>query len=119
MFTAAIPEGNLRAEPKGQFLLGIVFAKGCEFLLVGGGLGSGSGGWWGGGLLAGNKGKEKGGEGGWGVGWGQAKEPASQCARVCPNYPSAKLPLSFSPKPPCCEHSPTKSMMPAFLVPAL
>ena len=31
--------------------------------------------------------REKGdrGWGGWGKGWGQAKEPASQRARVCPN----------------------------------
>ena len=27
-----------------------------------------------------------------GVGWGQAKEPASQCARVCPNCPLAIYP---------------------------
>ena len=36
-----------------------------------------------------NEGKgEGGGEEGW-VGWGQAKEPASQCIRVCQNYPLA------------------------------
>ena len=28
-----------------------------------------------------------------GVGWGQVKEPASQCARVCQNYPLAIYPL--------------------------
>ena len=31
--------------------------------------------------------------GGWGVGWGLAKEPASQCARVCRNYPLANYPV--------------------------
>ena len=31
------------------------------------------------------------------VGGGQAKEPASQCARVCQNYPFFSLPFSFSP----------------------
>ena len=40
---------------------------------------------------------EGGGWGGWGVGWGQTKEPASQCARVCQNYPSTNYPFSFSP----------------------
>ena len=39
----------VRAKTKGWFLLGVVFAKGCEFLLVslGKGLGEGSGEWWG------------------------------------------------------------------------
>ena len=29
----------------------------------------------------------------WGAGWGQAKEPASQFASVCQNYPLANYPL--------------------------
>ena len=45
-------------------------------------LGAGSGGWWG-------KEVEGGGLVGWG--WGQAKEPASQCARVCQKYPLANF----------------------------
>ena len=36
--------------------------------------------------------------GGWAVGWGPAKELASQCARVCQNYPLAIYPL-VSPDP--------------------
>ena len=45
--------------------------------------------------------REKGrGEGGgwWVVGWGQPKELASQCTRVCQNYPLANYPLVY-PRP--------------------
>ena len=72
---------HYRAETKGSFLLGLVFAKGCKFLLVslGQGLGSGSGRWWGW-SSCGKQGKRGRGWGGWGVGWGPTKEPASQCA---------------------------------------
>ena len=31
-----------------------------------------------------------------GAGWGQAQEPASQCARVCQNYPLAIYPVVSS-----------------------
>ena len=51
------------------------------------GLGSGLGGW-----FACGKMREKG-KGWGGVGWGPAKEPASQCARVCGNYPVVNYPL--------------------------
>ena len=44
--------------------------------------------------------------GGWGARWGQAKEPASQCARVCRNGPLANCPLA-SPR--------TKSIAPCIL----
>ena len=42
----------------------------------------------------------KGGRGraGGGVGWGLVKEPASQCARVCQDYPLANYPLVCLPK---------------------
>ena len=50
----------------------------------------------GGGLVFLQKKKEgEGGWGGWGVRWGPAKEPASQCARICQNYPLASYPFSF------------------------
>ena len=79
-----------RAEFKGKVLPGVVVAKGCEFLLVslGEGLGSGSGRRRGGSPV-----DTEGKGGGWGLGWGQAKEPTSQCARVCQNYPLANYPL--------------------------
>ena len=44
-----------------------------------------------GGLHVANKGKGEGGGDGGGAGWGQAKEPASQCARVCQDYLLAKV----------------------------
>ena len=54
--------------------------------------GLGSGGVVGCGFPVENEGKGEGsGEGG--VGWGQAKEPASQCTRVCQNYPLANYPI--------------------------
>ena len=34
---------------------------------------------------------------GWGVGWWQAKEPASECASFCQNYPLANYPLATPP----------------------
>ena len=68
------------------------FAKGCEFLLVSLGEGFGVGFRWvvGGGLPVEEEGK---GEGGGEAVWGPAKELASQCARVCQNYPLANYPL--------------------------
>ena len=59
-------EKLLRAETKGWFLPGVVFAKGCGFLLVS--LGEG--------LRVGQVGI---------AGARPAKELASQCARVCQN----------------------------------
>ena len=53
------------------------------------GFGGGGGAW----FSSGNRGRGEGGGEGGGVGWGQAKEPASQCARVCQNYPVAIYPL--------------------------
>ena len=78
------------------------FAKGCEFLFLslgegfGVGFKGGGGGWVG--FPVENEGKGEGGGEGGGVGWGQAKEPASQCARICQNYPLAKYPLVSSEK---------------------
>ena len=43
-----------------------------------------------------NEGQGERGGGGLGVGWELGKEPASQCARVCQNYPLANYPLAFS-----------------------
>ena len=60
-----------------------------EFLLVSLGEGFGVAFRWvvGGGFPVENERKGEGGRGGCGVGWGQqAKETASQCARVCQNY---------------------------------
>ena len=61
---------------------------GCEFLVMslGEGFGVGFRGVVGGGSPVENEGKREGGGEGWG---GPAKEPASQCARVCQNYPLA------------------------------
>ena len=69
-------------------------------------MGSGSGGWWGGGGLPV---RHEGNREGLRVGWGQAKEPESQCERVCRNYPLSKLPFSI----PRMEHS-CKMMRPGF-----
>ena len=65
-------ETNLKVE----FLPGVVFAKGCESLLVswGRGLGSGSGGWWGGGgWFSWRKWGKRG--SGWGWEWGRSFSP--------------------------------------------
>ena len=61
-------------------LPGVVFAKGCEFLLLslGKGFGVGFRGWWG--AVSCGKKRENGEGVSGGVGGGQAKEPASQCA---------------------------------------
>ena len=60
---------------------------------LGEGFGVGFRGVVGGGFPVENKGKGEWGGGWGGVGWGPAKEPASQCARVCQNYPLAIYPL--------------------------
>ena len=55
---------------------------------LGEGLGSGTGVWWGG-FPVENEGSVVGGGFGGEGGWEQAKELASQCARICQNYPLA------------------------------
>ena len=74
----------------GSFIEGSFSQRGASsyWCRWGRGLGSGSGGWWEVVFLW--KMAEK---WGWGVGWGQTKEPASQCARFCQNYPLAIYPL--------------------------
>ena len=71
---------------------------------IGGGFGSGSGGWWGVVFAVEYEGKGEG-VGRVGVGWGQAKEPASQCARLCQNYPLAIYPLVSPRKNPLLNKS--------------
>ena len=70
-----------RAETKGVFT-GVVFAKGCEFLLLSlkEGFGVGFRGVVGGGFPVEDEGKGEGVGSVGGVGWGPAKELASQCA---------------------------------------
>ena len=67
----------------------MVFAKGCEFLLVFLGEGFGAGFRWVAAVvfLWGNEEKGVNGVGRVGGEVGTGKEPASQCARVCQNYP--------------------------------
>ena len=79
-----------RAETKGKFLPGVVFAKGCEFVLVS--LGDGFGVW----------GRVQGGGGGGRFPvenkGGQAKEPAAYQqvnAQALSKLPFGKLPFSF------------------------
>ena len=62
-------------------------------LSLGEGFEVGFGGVVGGGFPLEIEGKWGGHQEGGGVGWGQAKELASQCARVCQNYPLAIYPL--------------------------
>ena len=84
----------------GQKLRGSCGASSYWCPCGGGGLGSGSGGWWG--LAFVRKMRER--VYGWGGGR-QAKEPASQCARVCQNYPPANYSLvspRTSAKQKCC-----------------
>ena len=84
----------------GSFLPRVVFTKGYEFLLVPWGV-PGGGVW--GRIQVGGAGwaflwKVRGkGKGVGRVGCGQAREPASQCARVCPNYPLANSPGNVFP----------------------
>ena len=64
---------------------------------LGEGFGVGFSGLVGGGFPLENEGQGEGGGEVEGAGWGQAKKPASQCARVCQNYPLA-IYLLVSPR---------------------
>ena len=81
-----------------ELLVPVVFAKGCEFLLVS--LGEGFEvrfRWVGWGVFQ-WKMRERGrGWGGMGGGVGTGKGTASQCARVCRKLPFSKLSFGFSP----------------------
>ena len=80
---------------KGSFYRGVVFAKGCEFLLVslGRGFGSGSGGWW---VVSCAKWRKRGrGWGGWG-GWGRHRQRNRQVnAQALSKLPFSDLPFSL------------------------
>ena len=87
---------------KGSFI-GVFFAKGCEFRLVS--LGAEFGVEFRGVVFLWKireKGKGKGRVGGWGG--RPAKEPASQCARICQNYLLVNYPCDCDPDIQECPH---------------